>query len=169
MILAIPAEVSCSQGSLTLSYSESSKRLHKGQCQTRLRFLCREHPYKVTTWYRQSTELSRSQGSRRRTPPARQPRQRQYPSSLRGWWIKKSAVYINYCQYQLLSPHHWFSAIDYKKDTTGMNSLSTLIQTKIQVSPVVFILLCILLQALLLWDGVYARCVYERYPQIISI
>ncbi len=34
MILAIPAELSCSQGSLTLSYFESSKRSHKGQCQT---------------------------------------------------------------------------------------------------------------------------------------
>ncbi len=29
------------------------KRSQKGQCRTRPRFLCREHPCKVTTWYRE--------------------------------------------------------------------------------------------------------------------
>ncbi len=52
-ILAIPAELSCSQGSWNVSKFESSKRLHKGKGRTRSRSLCREHPYSVTTWSRQ--------------------------------------------------------------------------------------------------------------------
>ncbi len=38
---------------------ESSKRSHKGQHRTFPRYLCTEHPYKVTTWYRQSTKSNR--------------------------------------------------------------------------------------------------------------
>ncbi len=37
---------------LDLELVWNSKRSHKGQCQTCLRFLCREHPCKVTTWWR---------------------------------------------------------------------------------------------------------------------
>ncbi len=54
MMHAIAEELTCSQGNVTLSKFESSKRSHKGQYQTSPRFSCREHPYKVTTLYRQS-------------------------------------------------------------------------------------------------------------------
>ncbi len=35
------------------------KKSHKGQCRTRPRLLCREHLYKVSTWYRQSAKSYR--------------------------------------------------------------------------------------------------------------
>ncbi len=48
MIHAISEELLCSKCNLTISKFESSKRLQKCQCQTPLRFWCREHPCKVT-------------------------------------------------------------------------------------------------------------------------
>ncbi len=48
-MLEIPEELSHSQGRLNLSYFESSKRMHKGQHQTHLKFGGGEHPFKVTT------------------------------------------------------------------------------------------------------------------------
>ncbi len=53
MIHAIAEELTRSQGNLTLSNFESSKKSHKGQHQTSLRFWCAEYYYQVTTWYRQ--------------------------------------------------------------------------------------------------------------------
>ncbi len=53
MMHAIAEELTCSQGNLTLSNLESSKRSHKGQHRTCLRFWCAEYYYQVTTWYRQ--------------------------------------------------------------------------------------------------------------------
>ncbi len=54
MMYAIPEQFLCSQGNLTLSKFESSKRSHKGQYQTRLICWCEEHPpLKVTASYKQ--------------------------------------------------------------------------------------------------------------------
>ncbi len=51
------------------------KKSHKGQCRNLLRFLCREHPCKVTTWYSQSMKSADVENI------CRPPRQRQYPSA----------------------------------------------------------------------------------------
>ncbi len=46
-------ESSILQGSLTLSYTESSKRLQKDQHKTWLKFWCGKNTCKATTWYMQ--------------------------------------------------------------------------------------------------------------------
>ncbi len=52
MLHAIPEEL-CSQGYLTLSKFDSSKRLHKGLYHTHSIYWCGEHPHNVTASYRQ--------------------------------------------------------------------------------------------------------------------
>ncbi len=61
------------------------KKSHKGEYQTCQRIWCREHPYKVTTWYKQSMKSYRVQ---KVLDAAHLPSQRQNPSSLSGWGVK---------------------------------------------------------------------------------
>ncbi len=53
MMHAIPEELLCLQGKLTLSKFKSSKRSHKSQYQTPLICWYDEHPHKVTESYKQ--------------------------------------------------------------------------------------------------------------------
>ncbi len=53
MMHAIPEELLCSQGNMTVSMFESSKRSHKGQYRTRQICWCAEDPDKVTAQCKQ--------------------------------------------------------------------------------------------------------------------